>query len=106
MSTTTRHTARHTARAATALAAVALATACSAAATEARPAAPPQPAVAATPAGTYDGWAVRVQWDVTTPSTCGWSPDQVERLLEADAPLPPCLDRLQRWFSRHYPAQR
>lgn len=61
----------------------------------------PQEAPAAVPDGTYDGWAVRAAWD-DVPTPCPYSPDQVERLLESDAPVPACIRRLQRWFETHY----
>ena len=49
-------------------------------------------------AGTvYDGWEVRLRRS-TTPPTCGFSPDQVQRMQEAGGPLPACVRRQQRWF--------
>ncbi len=50
--------------------------------------------------GTYDGWAVRARSD--SPPTCRWSPDQIQRMLDAGQPLPACVRRLQRWFEQTY----
>lgn len=50
--------------------------------------------------GTYDGWAVRARYE--RPPTCWWSPDQIQRMLDAGQPLPACVRRLQHWFEKTY----
>ena len=64
----------------------------------------PREQVQAVAGGTYDGWAVRARWDA--PSSCPWSPDQIERMMESGRPLPGCVRRLQRWFAEQYDARR
>ncbi|WP_432478957.1 hypothetical protein [Nocardioides sp. GXQ0305] len=46
---------------------------------------------------TYDGWQARLRRD-SAPPACAYSPDLVQRMLEAGRPVPRCVQRQERWF--------
>ena len=50
---------------------------------------------------TYDGWAARLRRE-STPPTCPFTPDQVQRMIESGAPLPACVRRSAHWFEDEF----